>query len=133
MRVDVTDVGDGLATYAEVYLDLDNSREEGYDGENDLHMTVPRGGEVIWQTANSAPISEGSSVETVETDDGWRAAFVIPWADYGVGPIVGHRFGMDVHVPVDGDDGRLGKVGWYDQSDEAWEYPRRFAIVELGE
>ncbi|NUB92766.1 cellulase family glycosylhydrolase [Haloterrigena sp. SYSU A121-1] len=133
VRIDLTDIEDWQDTFAEVYLDLDNSREETYDGENDLDMIVPRGGRIIWQSANTAPISDGSSVTTTETDGGWRAEFTIPWREYGVRPIVGHRFGMDVHTVVEEDGERIAKFGWFDESDDAWADPRKFATVELGE
>lgn len=117
-------------TVVDLYLDLDNSRGETYDGENDLQLLVLRDEEQIVGGANSLPPSDGTEVGTVETDDGWRTELSIPWAEYDVRPIVGHRFGMDVHIIV-GD--RETKIGWFDESDNAWERPRTLATVELDE
>lgn len=75
----------------------------------------------------------GTEVETVETDDGWRTMLAIPWANYGVRPVVGHRVGMDVHIALKNDGERSGKLSWFDESDSAWESPEQFATVELGE
>lgn len=129
--VDVIGLGDRREeTVVDLYLDLDNSRGETYDGENDLQLLVSRDEERIVGGANSLPPSDGTEVGTVETDDGWRTELSIPWAEYDVRPIVGHRFGMDVHIIV-GD--RETKIGWFDESDNAWERPRTLATVELDE
>ncbi|MGQ3413602.1 sugar-binding protein [Natrinema sp. LN54] len=98
--VTVTDSDDGTRDAdIERYFDPDNSRGTTYDGENDRQILVPRGAETAVSGWNSAPIAAGTEVETVETDDGWRTMLAIPWANYGVRPVVGHRVGMDVHIP----------------------------------
>ncbi|WP_207592521.1 cellulase family glycosylhydrolase [Halomontanus rarus] len=125
------DWGDGRPkTTVDLYLDLDNSGEKTYDGENDLQFLVERGTERVDGGSHSLLPSEGTVAGTVETDDGWRTELAIPWTEYGIQPIVGHRFGMDVHVII-GD--RSAKIGWFDESDEAWENPGALATVELDE
>ena len=120
-------------TTMELYLDLDNSRNETYDDENDMQLVVMRGDEEAYPGAYSAPTTEGLETTTIETDDGWRTAFEIPWDEYGIHPVVGHRFGMDVHLVLGSDETeRRGKIGWFDKTDDAWENPSRFAVVELG-
>ncbi|WP_339103026.1 sugar-binding protein [Haloterrigena salinisoli] len=131
--VDITDPEGWTDAFAELYLDLDNSREETYDGENDHHLGFERGGEYPWQGPHSAPIARVAEVATTETDGGWRVEFAVPWKEYDVRPIVGSRLGLDVHIGVRGDGERIAKLGWFDESDEAWENPRAFATVELGE
>ena len=119
-------------TSMELYLDPDNSRNETYD-ENDLQLVVMRGDDEAYSGAYSAPTTEGLETTTVETDDGWRTVFEIPWDEYGIHPVVGHRLGMDVHLVLGTDETeRRGKIGWYDKTDDAWENPSRFAVVELG-
>lgn len=133
IRIEITNIEDWQDTFADVYLDLDNSREMSYDGENDLQMIVQRDSAVIVQGANSSPITEDTSVRTTEIENGWRAEFTIPWGDYGIRPIIGHRIGMDAHVIIKDAGERVAKLGWFDESDAAWEVPQKFATVELGE
>ncbi|ADB61387.1 Carbohydrate-binding family 9 [Haloterrigena turkmenica DSM 5511] len=131
--VDTDDPEGGTDVFAELYLDLDNSREEAYDGENDLQLGIHRGDEYMWQGYHSAPVTGVAEVATTETDRSWRVAFVVPWTEYDVRPIVGSRLGLDVHIGVRDGSERIAKVSWFDESDEAWENPQAFATVELGE
>lgn len=87
----------------------------------------------MWQGYHSAPVTGVAEVATTETNRGWRVAFVVPWTEYDVQPIVGSRLGLDVHIGVRDGSERIAKVGWFDESDEAWENPQAFATIELGE
>ncbi|MFB6200835.1 MAG: sugar-binding protein [Halorhabdus sp.] len=138
--VDVTD-GDSVTALdeeyrndvVEIYLDLDNSRTNNYDGEDDFQLLYPRGSQRVIPGANSATNVEPIRVTTTETDGGWRVETAIPWEPYGVTPETGTTFGFDVHVS-DNEDGneREGKRAWYARSDVSWQTPQAFAVVELG-
>lgn len=118
---------------AELYLDLDNSRESSYDGVNDLHLIVRRGEEMPRPGEHSVTDVSGVDVGTAETDGGWRVELAVPWEPYGVAPTVGHRIGMAVHAVDDHDGGdRDTKVAWQGNGDTAWEDPTAFSVVELG-
>lgn len=130
--VDVTAADEQEETMVELYLDLDNSSKRNYD-ETDLQLVVERGDELIQRGTNSAPLAKGLDASVLDTDDGWRTVFTVPWDEYDVHPIVGHRLGMDVHLVLGTDDTeRRGKIGWFDETDDAWQDPRRFGAVELG-
>ncbi|CCQ33656.1 endoglucanase protein [Halorhabdus tiamatea SARL4B] len=115
---------------AELYLDLDSSREESYDGNDDLQLVFPRDGGVQ-AGANSAPIADAVQVASVEVEGGWRVETAVPWAAYEVEPSPGDRIGFDIHV-IDGGGESRSKRSWAADSDVAWEHPRAFGIVELG-
>lgn len=120
--------------HVEVYLDLDNSRGSSYDGRNDLHLVVERGSTVVHPGPNSASDVDPIAAGVAETDGGWRAELAVPWAHYGVDPSPGHVLGIDVHVDEDDDGGdRDSKLTWYDTTDRAYEKPKLFGTVELGE
>ncbi|MFC7196919.1 sugar-binding protein [Halosimplex aquaticum] len=130
-------VADGTlqkADAVEVFLDLDNSRGDSYDGEDDLQLVMIPGIKQAWQGPNSAT-SDPVFVRTDDTDEGWRVELSVPWESYDVTPLTGLRFGMDVHVAddLDDDDDRDAKHVWHDESDRVWEVPAKLATVELGE
>ena len=131
--VDVSD-GELLEHDAvEVYLDLDHSQDESYDGSDDLQVVfVPEGSQAL-QGANSAGVAAVDGA-TTETDDGWHVELAVPWDAYDVRPLTGRRFGMDVHAVDDvaGGSNRDAKVVWHDKNDQAWQDPSAFATVELG-
>ncbi len=132
VSVSDTDIRENDAV--EVFLDLDNSAGDSYDGENDLQLVMVPGIKQAWQGPNSAT-SEPVFVRTDDTGEGWRVELSVPWADYDVTPLAGMRFGMDVHVAddSDSDDDRDAKYVWHDRRDRAWQTPARFATVALGE
>ncbi|WP_436929819.1 cellulase family glycosylhydrolase [Halosimplex halobium] len=118
----------------ELYLDLDNSGGEEYDGEDDLQVVVLAGSNGPVAGLHSATV-DPVDARTTETADGWRVEVAVPWEAYDISPFAGHRIGMDVHIVEDAEGGnrRDGKVVWYDESDDAWQTPGAMATVELGE
>ena len=136
--VDDTPVTDLDAAYqndsGELYLDLDNSRTNDYDGVDDFQLIYPRGSGSVAPGSNSVQRTDPIETATAETGDGWRIETAIPWAPYDVTPSQGHQLGFDVHV-VDnaGGDSRDGKRAWFAETDNAWQDPTIFGVVELGD
>ncbi|WP_226011302.1 cellulase family glycosylhydrolase [Halomicrobium salinisoli] len=133
--VEVIDETEQLNDSVELYLDLDHSGGQSYDGENDLQLIVIRGTNRVLTGTYSVDSPDGTRVATTETDDGWRIEIAIPWDGFDVSPVTGHRIGFDVSVAddiVEG-NGYDAKFAWHDETGEAWEAPERFGTVELTE
>lgn len=130
---DAREVAPEGETVVEVFLDLDHSGGRAYDGENDVHLFLyPDSSTPVLGTHSATP-SGGTTYESIRTNEGWRAALVFPWSDYGLDPAVGQRIGLDVHAFREHDGDRVAGLAWFDSSDTAYEEPARMATVELGE
>jgi hypothetical protein len=117
----------------ELMIDADCSREASYDGVNDYELVFGWGDSTVTLGVNSATNTSGLTFAIANTPSGYVFEAAMPWSAMGVVPAVGRYIGFDAHV-VDDDGGgtREGKKAWYATTDDLWQYPQLFAIVELG-
>ncbi|WP_424000268.1 sugar-binding protein [Haloarcula salina] len=120
----------------EIFIDPDNSRGQSYDGDNDAQILFERGHNIAvpgYHTFDGFSYKQ-VDVSQTETPAGWHLAVTLPWAVLQTTPIVGHRFGTNIHINDDGDGGDINsKYSWFSANGEAWMNPSTFALVELGE
>jgi len=120
--------------HIEVFVDLDDSNQFVYDGEDDLHLLVGRGDGRPIPGPNSAPIADSLTVDRAGSDEAWTALITVPWDAYEVTPEPGAHVGIDVQAVDDVDGGGVdAKFAWFSDSGESWENPREIPVARLGE
>ncbi|MDS0223716.1 cellulase family glycosylhydrolase [Haloarcula sp. S1AR25-5A] len=125
-----------LSDSVEIFIDPDNSQGQSYDGDNDAQIIFERGEETAvpgYHTFDGFR-SERVGVTQIKTTEGWHLAVTLPWEVLQTVPMVGHRFGTNIHINDDGEGGNLNrKYSWFSANGEAWKDPSTFALVELVE
>ena len=121
----------------EIYLDLDNSRGEKYDGNNDLKLSFRMKDKSVVidgvkSRVNSRNIANNIGFVMTALTKGYRLEAAIPWDILKVKPRLNQHIGFEVQVNDD-DTGknRDGKIAWNAKVDKAWKNPKMFGKLVL--
>jgi hypothetical protein len=117
---------------SEIYIDGDNSKNNSYDGVNDMQFGFGYKYTFVG-TGDSNPNGiTGITFATQDVTGGYNQEISIPWTTIGVTPAVDNLMGFDVSVDIDEDGGaRDAQVTWFDKSGQAWGKPSKFGTVML--
>ena len=116
----------------EIYLDVNNSAGDYYDGQDDIQIIFPADGSDIQPGVNSSYLpSVNWSVTT--TPLGYRMEIAIPWQSLGIiKPHLDQTLGVDLHVnDADSSQGRVQKLSTFATTDLSWSTPSTFGQLTL--
>jgi hypothetical protein len=140
--VDVTDdalSSDGGSWWhndgVELYIDADNSKGSSY-GDYEFQVAF------IWndnvyetKSTGNGDLTDDINYAMVSKTGGYILEASLPWDSLGMSSLQsGNDIGFEISL-IDDDDGgdREGKKTCFGTSDNAWESPANFGVVELGE
>ncbi len=113
----------------ELYLDLDNSKNNHYD-ENDFKYRFAWDNSTVYERIRNAV--ENVQFKMNATDNGYQVEIAIPWATLGQQPRIGSLVGFELQVNDDDDGGeRDAKIAWWGTEDNAYSDPSKFGVVRM--
>ena len=113
----------------EFYIDGDNSRDDSFDSENDLHLIFARNAKEV-SFGIETPVNAKLEIpfEIEEKYDGYELRAQISWKQFGISPKVKDKIGMDVVINDDDDGGyRDARISW--NSREIYPTPEDFGMI----
>jgi len=137
--INVTDddlSADGGNWYAndgvEVFIDGNNSKGGGYDGENDFQYGFVWNNTSVQEGSNPDGATNGVEFKMVESENGYSLEIAIPWTTIKATPEQGTVIGFDIAINDDDWGGdRENKISWFQKEDIGWQKPSAFGTVGL--
>jgi hypothetical protein len=112
----------------ELYLDMNNNGGTTYM-KDDFQFMFGWNSERVYETKHNS--TDGVSMNTIDTDYGYRIFAEIPWTTLGVTPENKLDFGVDVAIDDNDSGTRDTQLIWNSNDDQAWQYPDRFGTGQL--
>ena len=115
-------------------LDIDAGNEKTENGYDDNDAAFEFGYNATEVTGNAVPnFSSGVEFVSVETADGYAVEARVPWANFDLRAPDGALIGLEIKANDDdlGGDTRDTKYGWYEGTDNAWQWAHVFGTARL--